>query len=69
MAKYKNSTNLIHPFFPQFRHRQVHMVVAGDHHALFLVGRHFGKDGPSEVFGIGENSVGQVLGRPTDYIK
>ena len=38
MAKYKNTTNLIHPYFLQLRHRQVIQVVAGDYHALFLVG-------------------------------
>lgn len=38
MNKYKNATNLVHPYFQQFRHRQVLQVVTGDYHTLFLVG-------------------------------
>ena len=38
MGKYKNNTNLIHPFYPEFRHRKILQVVCGDFHALFLVG-------------------------------
>ncbi len=63
MSKYKNSTNLVHPHFQQFRHRQVLQVVAGDYHALFLVSGPLGVDSQTEVFGIGQNSVGQVLGK------
>lgn len=37
MGKYKNSTNLVFPYFQQLRHRQVVQVVCGDYHALFLV--------------------------------
>jgi hypothetical protein len=53
MSKYKNSTNLVHPHFQQFRHRQVLQVVAGDYHALFLVSGPLGVDSQTEVFGIG----------------
>lgn len=38
MNVYKNSTNLIFPYFPEFRHRKVLQVVCGDYHTLFLVG-------------------------------
>lgn len=38
MNKYKNATNLVHPYFNQFRHRQVLQVACGDYHSLFLVG-------------------------------
>ena len=70
MAKFKNSTNLVHPHFLQFRHRQVVQVVAGDYHVLFLVGGPLGVEASTEVFGMGENSVGQVLGRPSiDLLK
>lgn len=37
MAKYKNNTNLVFPYFSQFRHRQVLQVSCGDYHTLFLV--------------------------------
>jgi hypothetical protein len=37
MGKYKNSTNLVYPYYHQFRHRQVVQVVCGDYHTLFLV--------------------------------
>jgi hypothetical protein len=54
MAKFKNATNLVHPHFLQFRHRQVIQVAAGDYHALFLVSGPLGTDSPlTEVFGIG----------------
>ena len=38
MGKFRNSTNLIFPYFPEFRHRKVLKVVCGDYHSLFLVG-------------------------------
>ncbi len=38
MGKYKNNTNLIFPYFPEFRHRKILQVVCGDYHTLFLVG-------------------------------
>jgi hypothetical protein len=38
MAKYKNSTNLVYPYFGELRHRQVKQVACGDYHTLFLVG-------------------------------
>lgn len=63
MVKYKNNTNLVFPYFSQFRHRQVLQVSCGDYHTLFLVsGALGGQESPSEVFGLGENAVGQVLG-------
>lgn len=63
MNKYKNATNLVHPHFNQFRHRQVLQVACGDYHSLFLVGGPLGTETTNEVFGMGENSVGQVLGQ------
>lgn len=38
MTKYKNNTNLIHPYYVEFRHRKILQVVCGDFHTLFLVG-------------------------------
>lgn len=38
MQKYKNRSNLIFPYFNEFRHRKVLQVVCGDFHTLFLVG-------------------------------
>ncbi len=70
MTKYKNATNLIYPYFQQFRHRRVLQVVTGDYHTLFLVAGPLGIDTETEVFAMGENSVGQVLGRSSmDIIK
>jgi hypothetical protein len=64
MNRYKNATNLVHPYFPEFRHRKILQVVCGDFHSLFLVGGAIGgPDTCTEVFGMGENSVGQILGR------
>ena len=69
MAKYKNSTNLVHPYFLQLRHRQVKQVACGDYHTLFLVGGALNAaDRPYEVMGLGENTVGQILGKPTKGI-
>lgn len=66
MGKYKNSTNLVFPYFHQLRHRQVVQVVCGDYHALFLVaGALNQQESAKEVFGVGENTVGQILGRST----
>ena len=62
MNKYKNATNLVHPYYSQFRHRQVLQVTCGDYHSIFLVGGPIGVSKQTEVFGMGENSVGQVLG-------
>jgi hypothetical protein len=53
MSKFKNATNLLHPYFPQFRHRQILQVVTGDHHALILVAGSLDKEGSTEVFGLG----------------
>ena len=47
MNKYKNSTNLVHPYYQQFRHRHVVQVVAGDFHTLFLVGGPLGGESPN----------------------
>lgn len=71
MSKYRNSTNLVHPYFPQFRHRNVVQVACGDYHTLFLVGGPIGStDTAYEVLGMGENGVGQILGRPSqNFIK
>jgi hypothetical protein len=44
MNKYKNSTNLIYPYFPEFRHRKILQVVCGDFHTLFLVGGAIGEN-------------------------
>lgn len=69
MGKYKNNTNLIFPYFPEFRHRKILQVVCGDYHTLFLVGGALGDNNKdnnlwgSEVFGFGENTVGQITGR------
>jgi alpha-tubulin suppressor-like RCC1 family protein len=69
MAKYKNSTNLVHPYFLQLRHRQVRQVACGDYHTLFLVGGALNAAERSyEVMGLGENTVGQILGKPTKGI-
>ena len=54
---------MIYPYYQQFRHRQVIQVACGDYHSLFLVGGPLGTHDNTEVFGIGENSVGQILGR------
>lgn len=71
MSKYKNSTNLVFPYFPQLRHRQVLQVACGDYHTLFLVGGSLGQlDCQKEVLGVGENTVGQILGKSSkDLIK
>lgn len=37
MAETKNSIQVVHPYFPQFRHRKIKQVACGDYHALFLV--------------------------------
>ena len=37
MVNYKNNTNLIYPYFPEFRHRKIVQVACGDYHTLFLV--------------------------------
>lgn len=69
MSQYKNNTNLIYPFFDEFRHRKVIQVVCGDFHTLFLIGESLSKSEETkegwmtEVFGIGENTVGQVTGK------
>lgn len=76
MSKYRNSTNLIFPYFPQFRHRKVLQVVCGDFHTLFLVGGSLGVNQPketnnlwsTEVFGFGENTVGQITGKERKVI-
>ena len=69
MAKYRNSANLVHPHFPQLRHRHVIQVACGNYHSLFLVGGALGSDETAtEVMGIGENGVGQVLGRSSQTI-
>lgn len=65
MAKYKNATNLVHPYFMEFRHRNVVVVACGDHHALFLIGAPIDAAQERvdyEVFGVGENSLGQITG-------
>lgn len=43
MNKFKNSTNLIFPYFNEFRHRKIMQVVCGDFHTLFLVSGTLGK--------------------------
>ncbi len=53
MAKFKNTTNLLYPYFPQLRHRQILQVVTGDHHTLILVAGPLGQEGSTEVFGLG----------------
>jgi len=55
MAKFKNSTNLIHPYFQQLRHRNVLQVACGDYHTLFLVSGSISTFSSSnyEVLGIG----------------
>lgn len=64
MTKYKNSTNLVFPYYQQFRHRQVLQVSCGDYHTLFLVAGSLNQiNSPYEVFGVGENTVGQILGK------
>lgn len=37
MAETKNIIQVLHPHFPQFRHRKIKQVVCGDFHAIFLV--------------------------------
>jgi hypothetical protein len=73
MSKYKNATNLVYPYFNEFRHRKVMQVVCGDFHTLFLVGgaldcREERGGGATEVFGLGENTVGQITGRSRKVI-
>jgi hypothetical protein len=73
MNKYKNSSNLVHPYYPQFRHRIIRQVVCGDYHALFLVGAAINKEEDegicaNEIFGLGENTVGQINGIPSNII-
>lgn len=54
MTKFKNSTNLVFPYFQQLRHRQVLQVACGDYHTLFLVGGSLGQLDPQrEVLGVG----------------
>jgi hypothetical protein len=54
MAKYKNSTNLVYPYFLQLRHRQIKKIACGDYHTLFLVGSALNSpEGAFEVMGIG----------------
>jgi len=38
MSKYKSITNLVYPYYPEFRHRKILQVVCGEYHTLFLVG-------------------------------
>lgn len=75
MAKFKNSSNPIFPYYPQFRHRSVESVACGDFHALILVKGSINKDELSkrgvfetEVFGYGENTVGQITGKASQCI-
>ena len=66
---------MVYPFFNIFRNREVRQVTCGDFHTLFLIGLPLGLKRQSEakigeawrteVFGIGENTVGQILGRPS----
>lgn len=70
MSTYKNNTNLIHPYFPEFRHRKILKVACGDFHTLFLVGGSLDQNEKepkpnwtTEVFGIGEDTVGQISGK------
>lgn len=67
MSKYKNATNLVHPYYPQLRHRFVQKVSCGDYHTLFLVGGALGSNNSKafQVMGLGENMVGQILGKPS----
>jgi hypothetical protein len=53
LNKYKNATNLVFPYYQQFRHRQVLQVVTGDYHTLFLVAGPLGVEAETEVFGFG----------------
>lgn len=71
MTKFKNNTNLVFPYYQQLRHRQVLKVACGDYHTLFLVGGALGQFDPMrEVLGVGENTVGQILGKSSkDIIK
>lgn len=71
MTKFKNNTNLVFPYYQQLRHRQVLQVACGDYHTLFLVGGALGQLDPMrEVLGVGENTVGQILGKSSkDIIK
>ena len=70
MSKFKNATNLVHPYFQQFRHRNVIQIACGDYHTLFLVAGAINSSSFAnfEVMGIGENTVGQILGKPSKEI-
>jgi hypothetical protein len=37
MAEIKSTIQVVHPYFPQFRHRKIKQIACGDYHALFLV--------------------------------
>ncbi len=37
LTEVKNAIQVVHPFFPQFRHRRIKQIVCGDFHALILV--------------------------------
>ena len=67
--------SILQPSYPQFKNRRILAVSCGDHHALFLVGGSYDEDvrkiesrgrWRTEVFGVGENSAGQVLGKTYD---
>lgn len=69
MTKFKNNTNLVFPYYQQLRHRQVLQVACGDYHTLFLVGGALGQvEGQREVLGVGENTVGQILGKSSKEV-
>lgn len=62
----------MHPYFQHFRHRRIKQVVCGDFHVLFLVEGSFDNlettlkpEWQTEVFAMGENGVGQAVGKPS----
>lgn len=37
LSETKNTIQVVHPYFHQFKHRKIKQIACGDFHALFLV--------------------------------
>ena len=75
LGELKSNKNVLYPNYQQLKHRKIKEVVCGDYHTLFLTEGIFGEtettldeNWRSEVFGLGENGVGQVLGKSGIHI-
>lgn len=63
MGKIEKSHNMVQPYFDVFKGREIRQVVCGDYHVLFLVGGVLGgRKEVYEVWGLGEDYMGQVTG-------